>query len=312
MFVGARVAAALAIAGLLFVFVRGLDGRALRRALEEASILPLVAAALLCLFNLFCKACAWRVLLHDRHSVPVFRLFRYTLAAFAGSLLVPARAGEALRVWLLRRRDGVPLTTSTATALSEKLLDGVAMILTLAPLLFFSGLPSWVGRSIGLLALAAFGIVGVLLVVRKTVRSNGLVGRLVEGLSVLSAPRTTLLALLASLVAWLADLAAVLLVLRAVGAAVGPEVGLLVLLCVNVAILLPTTPGNLGSHEVGAMIALDRAGVPPAAATAFAILYHGVQVVPLLLIGLADVRLLLWARRGEPEPGAVAVEPRLS
>ena len=46
-------------------------------------------------------------MLAPRHRVPVLRLFRYTIAAFAASALAPARAGEVLRVWVLRRRDGV-------------------------------------------------------------------------------------------------------------------------------------------------------------------------------------------------------------
>ena len=36
-------------------------------------------------------------------------LFRYTIAAFAASVIAPARAGELIRVWVLKKRHGVPI-----------------------------------------------------------------------------------------------------------------------------------------------------------------------------------------------------------
>src|SRR5215467_12084650 len=126
------VAIAAVIAGVYF-FARGIDGHALWIALRGAAPVPLLAAAALSFANLFWKSVCWRVMLGRRHRVPVLRLYRYTLTAFASSLLVPARAGEALRVWLLRQRDGVPVTDSTGVALAEKLVDGMAMVISVTP-----------------------------------------------------------------------------------------------------------------------------------------------------------------------------------
>jgi uncharacterized membrane protein YbhN (UPF0104 family) len=290
----------LAVGVGLYFFARGLDGRALVAALRDATAAPIALAAGLSFVNMLCKSVGWRVLLGPSHPVPVLRLYRYTLAAFAGSLLVPARAGEALRIWLLKQRDGVPVTTSAAAAVSEKLLDALALIIAVAPLLvIMPGLPAWVGRSIGLLLLGtAVGLV-VLWVVRRAAPPSGLLGRIAAAMTALSSIRATLLALLAYLLAHAADIAGIWLVLRAVGVHVGLAVPMLILLCVNVAILIPATPGNLGSLEIGAMAALDLVGVPAPAAMAFALLYHAEQVIPLLAVGLADIRLTLTARRAE-------------
>jgi uncharacterized membrane protein YbhN (UPF0104 family) len=296
--IAVRAAGVLAVAVGLYFFVRGLDGRALLAALRDAAPAPIAVAAGLSFVNMLCKSIGWRVLLGPSHAVPILRLYRYTLAAFAGSLLVPARAGEALRVWLLRQRDGVPVTTSAAVAVSEKLLDGTALAAAVAPLLvLMPGLPAWVGRSIGLLLLGmAVGLVA-LWVVRRTAPKDGLLGRLAAGMTGLTSARATLLALGAYLLAHACDIGGILLVLRAVGVHVGPAVGMLILLGVNVAILVPATPGNLGSLEIGAMAALDLVGVPAPAAMAFALLYHAEQVIPLLIVGLADARLSFSVQR---------------
>lgn len=293
------VAIAAVVAGVYF-FARGIDGHALVAALKGAAVLPLLAAAGLGFANLFWKSVCWRVMLGRRHRVPVLRLYRYTLTAFASSLLVPARAGEALRVWLLRQRDGVPVTDSTGVALAEKLVDGMAMVISVTPTLFLiDGLPPWVGRAILFLVIGALVGAVVVLVLRRHAPPGGLMAKLAGAMTAFDSPRTFVLALGACLGAWMSDFCCVLLVLVAVGIHVPPAVGLLILLGVNVAILIPATPGNLGSLEIGAAAALDLVGVPREAAVAFAILYHAVQAIPLLLVGLADIRLALGMSRTE-------------
>ena len=300
-----RVAAVALVAAGVYFFARNIDGRVLKAALRGASPVLIALAAAMGFANLFFKALCWRVMLAPRHPVPLLRLYRYTIAAFAGSLLLPARAGEALRVWLLKRRDGVPVTSSTGVAISEKLVDGCAMILSVSPTLFLiHGLPVWVGRTIAVLVGGAAVGLTVALVARRRARPDGLIGKLTLGMTAFATPGTFALALCACLGAWMSDFTCVLLVLAAVGVKVPPAVGLLILLGVNVAILIPSTPGNVGSLEIGAVAALDLVGVPQAPAMAFAILYHAVQAIPLLAAGLLDIRLLLWARRGEEADAA--------
>ncbi|HEY0993837.1 MAG TPA: lysylphosphatidylglycerol synthase domain-containing protein, partial [Kofleriaceae bacterium] len=87
----------------LWWFVREMDIAALGNALRTAKLWPLLVAAVLNFLCLLGKAACWRILLAPRHRVSVTRLFRYTVAAFAASALAPARAGEVLRVWTLKR-----------------------------------------------------------------------------------------------------------------------------------------------------------------------------------------------------------------
>jgi hypothetical protein len=53
-------------------------------------------------------------MLAPRHAVSTRRLFRYTIVAYAGSVIAPARAGELARLWLLKQRDGVPIADAAA------------------------------------------------------------------------------------------------------------------------------------------------------------------------------------------------------
>lgn len=291
----------LAIAGVaagLGVFVHEMKWAALATALSTARRWPLVLAAALSFANLFCKAVCWRIILAPRYRVPTLRLFRYTVAAFAASAITPARAGEILRVLLLKSRDGVPATDSLAVAAAEKLLDGVSMLILVAPLPWLMPeLPRSVSYTIAGLSGAAIVILGALWIAVGRVRPTGAFQRFIAGMEVLRRPAGFAGSLAVLVVSWVADLLEVYLVLWAIGVHLPFAAGLLILLTLNLAIAVPSTPAQVGALELGAMAALMLLHVPREEALAFALLYHGMQVIPLILVGLADIRFLLEMRR---------------
>src|SRR6185369_1214495 len=144
-----RVVVIAAVAAGLWFFIRNLDVAKLGEALRGARLWMLVPAAALNFGCLWGKALCWHLMLAPRHVVSTSRLFRYTIATFAASAIAPARAGEVLRVWTLKRRDGVPVADTVAVALAEKLLDGTSMLILVAPLPWLvPGMPPWVARTI--------------------------------------------------------------------------------------------------------------------------------------------------------------------
>jgi len=144
------------VAAALWWFLRKVDFAELGKQMRSALLWPLVLAAALNFVCLWGKAVCWRIMLAPRHKVGVWRLFRYTIATFAASAIAPARAGEVLRVWTLKRRDGVPVADTAAVAVAEKLLDGISMIILVAPVPFLlPGMPWQVAGGIALCAAIA-------------------------------------------------------------------------------------------------------------------------------------------------------------
>ncbi len=76
------------------------------------------------------------------------------------------------------------------------------------------------------------------------------------------------------------------LCLMAVRIPVSPGAWLLVLLAINLAIVIPLTPGQLGVLEAAAVMSLGMMRVGNNEAFVFALLYHGAHVVPMVLAGL--------------------------
>jgi uncharacterized membrane protein YbhN (UPF0104 family) len=297
--VSLTVVAALA-AGFFYALPRLRLGEVLV-SLRHTSVVPLAGAALAALSMHALRAAFWRVALVGTKTVPLLRLIRYTILGAASSALLPARAGEAVRVWLLADLEQIPAVTGVGTALAERALDVASMVLVLAPLPWLlPDAPLWVTRALSILTgVGASIFVAVIVLARNSDRfaGDGLLSRLARAMSGLSHPGRFLLGLAALVGAWLVDIAALLLVARALGMTLPPAAPLLVLLSVNLAIAVPAAPAQLGSHEAGTLVALGLLGVPTSEAVAFALLYHAAHVLPLLAAAALDAPLLVRASR---------------
>ncbi|MEO8700554.1 MAG: lysylphosphatidylglycerol synthase transmembrane domain-containing protein [Kofleriaceae bacterium] len=295
--IGVRVVLIAAIGVLLWFFLREIDWEELGDALYHARIWPLIPAVAIAIAMLWCHAFSLGHMLAPRHVVPTPRLFRYTIVAYAASIITPLRAGELVRVWLLKRRDQVPVADSAAAVVAQKFIDGVTMLVFVAPVTWLlPDLPAWVGRVIligAAIAVAVFVALYLALGYLANRVQTSWLARFIAGMHVLRSPRRLVLVVATLLAAWLADLVMVWCVLHAVGIELPLAAGLLILFTLNLTIMVPT-PANLGSLEVGVFAATRLLGVPDAQALAFALLYHACLVVPILVAGLAlEMRLLL-------------------
>src|SRR6185295_185335 len=217
--------------------------------------------------------------------------------------LAPARAGELLRVWVLKRRDGVPAPDTAAVAVSEKLLDGISMLILVAPVpLLLPGLPSWVSGAIALCAAIAIVLFVALVIAvprvgraaREGTPPPGAIRRFIAGMHGLRSPKRVLGSLGVLILTWVFDLGEVTAVLYAVGIDLPIASGLLILFALNLTIMIPSTPAGVGALELGAVAALDLLQVGREPAFAFALLYHMLQVIPIIVVGLIlELRLVL-------------------
>jgi uncharacterized protein (TIRG00374 family) len=328
--IGLRVFGFALVVALLVFFIRGIDTHALFAAFRAASPLLIALAALVNVGTVWWKANYWQAMLSPLVRIPLPRLFRYTLASVAGSVVAPGKAGEAVRIWLLKRNHGLPMRLSAGVVAVEKLADVLALLIMVTPLsLVF--MPVWLARSLLLLGgLALLIMVTPLSLVFMPVwlaRSLLLLGGLAllgcaalwfaathslvqdwtlfAGLRLVRQPRVLVRGFACVLASWLSDLAAIWLVIAALGIEAPPAAGMLILLFVNLAVAIPATPAGAGTLELGAMAAFELLGLPRDQGLAFGLLYHGAQVLPILAAGLLAGRRLMAEPAPDPVPALI-------
>ena len=127
-----RLRAALVLAltvALLAFFLRGVDPGTVWAEARQADPRLLIAATIVVLVTYSIRAFRWQYLLAPIGPTRFSTAFQTTVIGFAASFLLPARAGELLRPYLLAKRDQLPPTAAFATIILERLLDLITVLL---------------------------------------------------------------------------------------------------------------------------------------------------------------------------------------
>ena len=118
--------------GLLWFFFRNADMPRVWAEMRHARAPLLLAAVLVTGLTYVLRALRWQYLLAPIGHTHFSNAFRATVIGFAATFLLPARAGEIIRPYLLARREGLPGTAAFATIILERLLDLVTVLLLFA------------------------------------------------------------------------------------------------------------------------------------------------------------------------------------
>lgn len=238
------------------------------------------------------KAARWSVALTDPPP------FRQVLAATIEGLLANAAigfgSGDVVRSARLRA-GARQLTVDYACTWAER----GAELLALALVVFVAALTMKLGSvALAFSALTVVGYLGLLLVGVRLVPRLGRWPRLQRALSsglAASTPKRVAAMAALSLAGWASEL--VMLVLFQMAFRLPPSfhTALLTLVGINAAIVIPTLPGNFGTFEAGAIMALVACGAARDVAVVYALTYHLTHVIPVALVATAVY--LVRARR---------------
>ncbi len=115
----------------------------------------------LTMINLVIRGVRWGVLISGEMKIPPLTMLWAASVGYLGNLTLPARAGEVIRSAALSRRTGLSLGYIFATALTERVLDVLILVIIAifsAPSL--TNLPDWMKQSLPIM-----GILGGMAVV---------------------------------------------------------------------------------------------------------------------------------------------------
>lgn len=302
-----RAAAVAGVAVAAWWLARTIDLRRAWAVVLAASPRLVLIAAALNLVQVVWRSLGLRAMLAPTRVVGVPALVRYNLAMYAANNLLPWRAGELVRIRLLATREGVPVTTTAAVALVEKVFNVLALLLLVLPLPWLlPGLPPSVARALTLLSvLVVLALAASMAVAHWGAGASHWMARFSRGAESVRRPRTFVAALGWSLAGYLTDAAEVVVCLLAVGVHVPVAASLLVLLTIAMALAVPSVPSGFGAMELSGVAALAILGVPAESALAFGVVYHLIQMIPVTLLGLEGVLLASGTSNALLEPQIV-------
>ena len=290
-------------AALLVYFFWDVDLRAVAARLRETRWSFLALCAALNVLALWLRAWRWYYL-YPPGTRPS-HLFNATMIGYMANNLLPLRAGELVRVYVASRR-GQRFWTTVATLVVERVLDALAVGLTVVVLLLVVPFPremrwsAFLFLAVDLTAMAMLAVIAVVPgacagMIRALFsrwrwverRLLDILSTMSEGLRGIRAGRHLAPVLLSSVGIWLVLALAVWAAFQSARLALPLTAAWTVLAFLGLGVSLPSSPGFVGVVQAATVLALDIFGVPRSDALSVSILLHAAQFIPVTLLGLA-------------------------
>lgn len=252
----------------------------------------LVTLALTQISNLF-LAKRWAVLLEPLGKIKYSVAFWSLRISYFFNATLPARLGEPFRLYYVNRKAKIPITKALGAMGADRFLDFTSMLVVLYISVIVLGLRGslpalkTIGAGIFLLILGIFALAQLPHGARWKwldklfkLRAN-----IFEGMSPLLKWRSLRISVPICFISWILHGATVVTFSYAVGEPISLFKAFVVIAGVTVAIAIPSSPGNIGTFELGAITVLRYFGISTESAATIAVLYHMIQLIPTLIVG---------------------------
>jgi len=301
----------LASAAFVYLAFRAVDFTQMVHSFRSARYWYLIPVLFILFLSHYLRAIRWRYLLEPVVRLDTGSLFSSLMVGYAANVVMPAHLGEFVRAHVLSRKRPVSMGCAFATIVVERIIDVFALLILLALSMTVHPFPSWVVKS-GYVMLGGAVLLFSLLVLCKKYEAKTLealcsltkplpagiggrvviwTGRFLSGILPLKRGSDYLLAAFLSVAIWACYGLTLHLCLHAFDFVniykLAWHAALVLLVITTISIVVPSSPGYVGTFHYLCQLALGLFGVPASPALSYATLAHGVLFVPVFFVGLA-------------------------
>ncbi len=306
---------------LIAYLLWSVDVRELWGQLSQARWEWVIVASALGPLSVWTRGRRWRYLFPPGSEPP--GLVPATMIGYMVNNVLPLRAGEFVRVYVVARRWKHGFWTALATLIVERVLDSLVIVGIMAVLVLRVPVPR--SLEIGAAVMLAIDLVAVTvlcalavapsaargLVIRLTRRWPSLQHRVlgiletfVQGLEGVRTPAHLLPLAAWTVIVWLIPVVSTWMMFRALHLDLPWIAAWVVLSFVGLGVAIPSAPGFVGVFHAAVTIALAIFAVPTTTAFAYALLFHATQLLSVTAVGwiylLREQLTLADATRGLP------------
>jgi glycosyltransferase 2 family protein len=239
----------------------------------------------------------WGLLLRPIQQVPFAQLMRAIYVGMYANEVLPLRAGELIRCFMLSRSSGIPLSVTFASALIERIFDGVWLMCCFFVALRIGKLPPVLitgGYILGLIVFVLALILGYGMYARKQsmfldIQVPAWFNTLIEDLHLIGHSRYLYYSFFVSGLFLAAQLVPIYAVVRAYHLPVPWPASFALMVLLRLSSVVPQAPGNLGSFQWVTARMLMLWGLTPALCRRFSLVLWSILTLPLVVVGFVVV-----------------------
>ena len=290
----------------LYLAFRKVDYSELWDALKGANYWYIFPNIVLVILSMWMRAYRWRFMIDPIKKVRLGRLFSSVMIGFMANNVLPARLGEFVRAYSLGAKENISKSATFATIVIERIFDGFAILFILWLSLLLSPFPDWVKKAsnlfllMNLLTLALlvfievkrettlkfFNFIFRLLPASLSSKAKEILEKFIGGLKVFRDIPSLIWILAWSIFIWVVVGISNYFIFLAFDLHPPIQASFILLGIVSLGVMLPSSPGFVGTFQFFCVIALATFGYEKNVSLPFSIVLHASQYFPVTLLGL--------------------------
>jgi len=307
----------LLVSGLfLYIALRNVDWNSAKEAYSTLDVRYFFGGIILHFSSFIVRALRWKWLMLPIKQIRYSSSFNVLSISYAANNVIPLRAGDVLRAVMIGEKENVNKFSSFTTVLLERISDGITLLLFMAiGLSVIESNQLWISRVVWLSVIGFIGsILFIFLLYHLQEKFINLIDRLLKSRSeklatkvvellrnilvafkIVKSTLTLLKIALTSIFIWCLEGSIFTLGAMSFGIALHESIllGIVTVAIVNLGIMIPSSPGYVGTFEFFCMLSLALFGFSNNTAASFSVLVHLGQYIPITVIGC-----LLWLFMG--------------
>jgi len=280
----------------IYLVFRNTDLLKIYRVISGLDVAKAISIPLLTLLIIAIKTSRWQLLLGKSEHVSYKKLLSINYASCMFNIVLPFRAGEIIQVFLTKGHTRTGKSNIAGSIVLNKFLEILSILLIFYTLVSFIKIPLPALWLEFMKYLTIFAIIFLILFAFRIIDCNKIKGpknKILNSvysffcsLNHISDKKLLFKTLLISFFIWSVELLKIYIMLSAFNITMPLWGTILVLVGINLAMVIPATSGSFGPYEFSVILVLGLFHVTKEAAIAFAITFHFLEVLLVLLIGL--------------------------
>jgi hypothetical protein len=294
----------------LYLAFRKVDFGQMWYALKTANYWYLPPAILILFLSHYLRALRWRYLLDPIRRLDTSSLFSSLIIGYGANAVTPAHLGEFLRAYVLSKKREISMSSTFATIVIERIIDVFTLLLLMCLVIFIHPFPDWVVKSGYIMFAATLGLFLLLIFLKRSdskadtvlrilfkplperyeVRIEGMIERFLSGIVPLKRWHDYLAVTILSAAIWACYGLTFHIGLEAFDFMKTYHLdwyaSLVILVITTISVVVPSSPGYVGTWHFLSQVSLAMFGVPASPALSFAVAIHAVNFLPVLALAI--------------------------
>jgi uncharacterized protein (TIRG00374 family) len=294
----------------MFLAIRKVELSQMWHAFKDANYWYLLPTIPIVFLSHFLRALRWRYLLDPIRRVDVGSLFSSLIIGYMANTVMPAHLGEILRAYVLGKKRSISASATFATIVMERLIDVFTLLVLMVLAIFIYPFPTWVRNSGYIMFAGTIGLFLSLILLKKLSspmqavlafalrpfprrlqkKIEDALEKFISGIVPLKRFSDYVTVSLFSVLIWACYGLVFYFSLHAFDFVqtfhLPWSASLILLVVTTIGVVIPSSPGYVGTYHYLCQISLGMFGVAAGPALSYAALVHGINFLPVFVVGL--------------------------